>query len=181
MRFAPTLTLLVTTAGMAACASGGAGTAAARTPITQSVGVGSDRLTISPGGGPNINTLDFSPDKVWRILPAAFDSISVPVNHVDPASKSIGNSGFKIRQRLGKTPLSRFIDCGQTQIGQNADGYDVYIVLMVQAVAEGTGTRLLTTFEASARPLTFSQSYSRCSSKASLEARLLAAIRAQLQ
>ncbi|MDA1082575.1 MAG: hypothetical protein O2973_13070 [Gemmatimonadetes bacterium] len=179
MRSVSAIFLLAT----AACASGGT-SAGGSSPATQTFGIAgsaSDRLTISPSTGPNINTVAFAPDMIWRILPAAFDSVSVPVTHVDPASKTIGNSGFKTRLRLGKTPLSRFIECGTTQIGPNADSYDVYMTLLVQVVPDGTGSRLVTTFEASARPISFSQSYSRCSSRGTLESRLLAAITAQLQ
>ena len=165
-----------------ACASGGASTGG-RAAMPQSIGVSgtSDRLTIGPSGGPNFNSLEHTVDQVWAVLPAAFDSVGVPIARVDAATKSIGNEGFKIRQRLGRVSLSRYIDCGQTQIGPNADSYDVHLTLMAQVVPQGTGTRLITTFEASARPLTFSQAYSRCSSRGSLEARLLDAVRAQLK
>ena len=166
------------------CASSG-GVAGRAEPIAQgisvSTGSSTSRLTVGSSGGPNTNKLEYSADQVWKVLPAAFDSVNVPVNHVDPRNKTIGNNGFKIRQRLGKTPLSRYIDCGQTQIGSNADSYEVYITLMIQAVPDGSGTRLVTTFEASARPIAFSQGYSRCSSRGALESRLLEAIHAQLK
>lgn len=178
-----TLGVLATLAACG-CASSGGATGRAE-PIAQGVSVstgsGTSRLTVGSSGGPNTNNLEFSADQVWKILPAAFDSVKVPVNHVDPRTKTIGNNGFKLRQRLGTTPLSRFMDCGQTQIGANADSYEVHITLMVQAVPDGSGTRLVTTFEAAARPIAFSQGYSRCSSRGALESRLLEAIRAQLK
>lgn len=167
-----------------ACASGG-GSAVTSRPVTQDISTGgaggTGRLTIGTSTGPNLNDLAHTADQVWKVLPAAFDSIGVPVTHLDPASKTIGNDGFRIRQRLGNTYLSRFFDCGQTQIGQNADSYDMYITLLVQVQATGATSRLVTTLEASARPLTFSQAYSRCSSKGALESRLLKAITAQLK
>jgi hypothetical protein len=175
-------------ASVAACASSGAvGTTVGATarPVSQDISVGTggagDRLTIAPSTGPNVNTLEFSPDRVWKVLPAAFDSVAVPVAHLDPATKTIGNEGFKIRQRLGKVALSRYFDCGTTQIGPNADSYDVFLTVMVQVQPAGAGTRLVTNVEASARPITFSQAYSRCTSRGSLETRLLDAIRAQLK
>lgn len=105
----------------------------------------------------------------------------MPVTRLDAAGKVIGNNGFKIRQRLGKVALSRYIDCGETQIGPNADSYEVYLTVLVQVRPVGTtSSSLVTTFEASARPIAFSQAYSRCSSRGSLETKLLAAIKAQL-
>ena len=73
------------------------------------------------GVGPTSHTVEASADRAFRILPVVFDSIGVPVALVEPAKKIMGNEGFKIRLPLGKTPLSRFIDCGQAQIGPNAD------------------------------------------------------------
>ncbi len=177
MRFLPAVALLAT----AACASGSS--VGASRPVSTSIGMtgSSDRLTISPSTGPNVNTLAHAADAVWRVLPAAFDSVSVPATRVDARTKTIGNDGFKVRQRLGRTPLSRFMDCGQTQIGPNADSYEVFITLVVQAMPEGTGTKLVTNFEASARPIAFSQGYSRCTSRGALEARLLEAVLAQLK
>ncbi len=171
-------------ASVAACATSGTVGTTAR-PVSQDISVGAggagDRLTIAPSAGPNVNTLEFAPDRVWKVLPAAFDSVAVPVTHLDPATRTIGNEGFKLRQRLGKVPLSRYFDCGTTQIGPNADSYDVFLTVMVQVQAAGAGSKLVTNVEASARPITFSQAYSRCSSRGSLEARLLDAIRAQLK
>ena len=171
-----------------ACASGtsgaAGGSAIGASPPPQSIGMAgsSDRMTIAPGSGPNRNTLAAAADEVWRALPAAFDSVGVPVTKTDAANKVIGNDGFKIRQRLGKVPLSRYVDCGETQIGPNADSYEVSITLVVQVrAATPTSSALTTTFDAYARPLAFSQGYSRCSSRGALEARFLAAINAQLK
>lgn len=183
MRHYPLLALAAAVAASGCASSSGGGTAATARPMTQSIGVSgtSDRLAIAPSSGPNTNALDFPPDRIWRVLPAAFDSIAVPVARIDPASRVIGNEGYKIRQRLGRLPLSRYIDCGETQIGPNADSYEVILTFVVQVQAMGTGSRLVTTFEAVSRPLTFSQAYSRCTSRGTLEARFLAAVKAQLQ
>lgn len=178
-------------AALAACASGNPGNPAVAggssigaAPALQSVGVAgtSDRMTIAPGSGPNLNTVAAAVDQVWRALPAAFDSVGIPVTRMDPAGKVIGNDAFKIRQRLGKVPLSRYIDCGQTQIGPNADSYEVSMTLVVQVrAATPTSSALTTTFETYARPLAFSQGYSRCTSRGSLEEKFLAAVNAQLK
>lgn len=167
---------------LAACSSGGTVVSTAAVPQSLGVSGTSDRMTIGPSSGPHRNTLDAAVEDVWRALPAAFDSIGVPVGRVDLGNKLIANDGLKIRQRLGKVSLSRYIDCGQTQIGPNADSYEVYIILTVQARGVSpTSTALTTTFEALARPIAFSQGYSRCTSNGNLEAKLLAALTAQLK
>lgn len=163
----------------AACSSRGTVISTASAPQSIGVAGSSDRMSIAPSTGPHRNTLDATVDDVWRALPAAFDSIGVPVGRLDLGNKLIANDGLKIRQRLGKVSLSRYIDCGQTQIGPNADSYEVYIILAVQArAASTTSTALTTTFEALSRPIAFSQGYSRCTSNGSLEAKLLAAVTA---
>lgn len=163
------------------CASGPASGPVRTVSQTLAVTGTNDRLTVSAGDGPHTSTLAFTPEQVWRALPAALDSLGVPVTRIDPATRTIGNDGFKIRQRMGKTPLSRFIDCGQTQIGPNADSYEVYITVVVQVTSVTGGTAsIATTFDASARPLAFSQAYSRCTTRGLFETRLLDAIRAQL-
>jgi hypothetical protein len=175
----------------AACASGGSSgsgvTTSARPTQTMSIlggGAGNTMTISATGAGPVVNSIGAAADRVWRVLPAAFDSLGIPVTRVDQAQKVIGNDGLKIRQKLKSTPLSRFIDCGQTQIGPNADSYEVHLVLLVQVkpvAGSTTASSIETNFEAAARPLTFSQGYSRCTTTTQLEKRLLDAVNAQLK
>ncbi len=172
--------LALALAGAAACTS--SSTVSSTRPVTQDIAVGgSSRITIAPSSGPHVNTLDYAPERVWKVLPAVFDSIGVPISRLEVGTKTIGNDGFKIRQRLGKVALSRYFDCGATQIGANADSYDMFVTVVAQVQPSGTGSRLVTNVEASARPITFSQAYSRCTSRGALETRILDAIAAQLK
>lgn len=170
----------VSLAALSACASTGTTTSG---PASQSIAVDGmpGRLTMSPTSSANSTSITGSLEQVWRALPAAFDSVGIPVTQVDPVRHIIGNPGFKLRQRLGKVSLSRYIDCGTTQVGPNADSYDVYVTALIQ-LQPGSGgtTTVTTTFEALARPIAFSQDYSRCSSRGSIETRLLAAVKSQL-
>jgi hypothetical protein len=181
MRTASLLVLLP----LAACASGGAGSTA--TPASQTVTVvgsqGGTSLTMAGNNSSNVHTLAFGMDQVWRALPFVFDSIGIPVGTLDPAKRNIGNSGFKIRGRLKGVPLSRYIDCGNsTQIGPNADAYDVNISMFAELhPADGGGTTLSTTMDVLARPATFAQEYSRCASKGVLETRFFDILRARLE
>jgi len=163
-----------------ACASTSTTTSS---PASQSIGVSgmAGRLTINPGSGPSTSSLPATVDQVWRVLPAAFDSLGIPVTQVDPVKRVMGNPGFKLRQRLGRVSLSRYVDCGQTQVGPNADSYDVHMTILVslQAAAAG-GTTASTNFEVLAKPIAFSQDYSRCSTRGYLESRLMEAVKAQL-
>jgi hypothetical protein len=115
----------------------------------------------------------YSIDRVWRVLPVAYDSLKIPLTTLDPGKHFIGNEGMKIRQKLGSVPLSTYIDCGQAQIGPSADSYDVYLNVTTTAkMLSPTETEIATTVESAARPLSFSQEYSNCSSKGTIEARI---------
>jgi hypothetical protein len=139
-------------------------------------------MTIAPNTGANVTTIPFSSEQVWRTMPAVFEALGIPLTTVDPKKHLIGNEGFKLRQQLGTVRLSKYIECGTTQIGPNADSYEVYITIMTDVQAgESGGAKISTIFEASARPLNFAQEYSRCSSKGVLEPKIVEIATAKLQ
>ena len=149
-------------------------TAAVRDP-------GGGALRINPGDGAATATIAMPRDAVWKSLPAVFDSLGIPINTVDPDLKAFGNSGFKLTKRLGQTPLSQYIDCGQTQAFPSADTYEIYLTVMVQLHAADTATTTVaTSVQASGKPLTVRGDYTRCSSKAELERRIVERIRMQV-
>lgn len=120
-------------------------------------------------------------DRVWRALPAAFDSLGIPGGVVDAAARQFGSTGFRVRRRLGTAPVSRYFDCGQTQIGENADEYNVQlqVVATLSTGAAGT-TNVEVLLDALARPVAFSQGYQACSTRGTLDARLIERVRAEL-
>jgi hypothetical protein len=129
------------------------------------------------------HTIRSAPEQVWRSLPAVFDSLGIPVANLDAPKRTMGNSAFKIRGRLKNVPLSRYIDCGtSTQIGPNADSYDVNLSLLAEVrPAEGGASSLVTIFDAVAKPANFAQGYSQCASKGTLESRFVELVNAQIK
>jgi hypothetical protein len=120
-----------------------------------------------------VGTVAFPIASVWAALPAAYDSVGLRLTTADAGSHTMGNEGVVLRRMLGKTALSKYIDCGKTQIDHNADTYDVNLSLLTRVVAEGAGaTRITTTLAAAAKPISFSGDYVRCFSLGRLEARL---------
>lgn len=175
--------LLLTMIPLAACASSSSSTGGgAARPASQTIGsadVGS--ITIANSSSADVSHLPFTPDAVWRILPSVFDSIGVPLTTIDQGRKQIGNAGYKIRNRLGKVSLSRYLDCGNTQIGPNADSYDVFLSVLTTVNAEGaSGSTITTSVDAQSRPITYNQAYSRCSSKGGIEIRIAELVKARL-
>jgi hypothetical protein len=172
---------LATVAVASACAST-ATTADPSAPHTQRVSIDgmAGSLRISAVTDASSLVLNASADNAYRVLPLVYDSLSIPKTWLDPKTFLISSQGFKIRTRLGKTSLSRFIDCGSTQIGANADSYDVYMTVTSKLAGSGETSTLSTTVEAAARPLSFNQDYTRCSSRGELERRIGALAKAFL-
>jgi len=178
MRLASLLTLAL--AG--ACASAGtAGTTATPSQTVRVVGPsGGASLTMAANDVASVQTLPFSADQVWRLLPAVLDSLGVPVETLDPAKKTIGNSGFTARHRLKGVPLSRYVDCGSGQMGPTADDYDVRLSLLVTVRSVEGGATVTTTLDGAAKPPNYAQEYSSCSSRGGLERRLTDILKARL-
>lgn len=169
---------LIALLGLAACASSGASSGSAPSPEGQSVQVvgptSSTTIAMRPGDPSTSRALPYAMERVWRALPAAFDSLGIPVTTVDPSTRTFGNSGFKPRRQLKSTPLSRYIDCGTTQLGPNADNYDVFLTFTVQVRSvEAASTNITTNLTAAARPPNYAQEYSACSSRGTLEDRVV--------
>lgn len=158
--------------GLSACASKSP-TGGARVS-TQSVGNASmGRVAVTSVVEADLITVHHDADAVYRVLSAAFDSLGIPITGLDPARKMVSNNGFKVRNRLGKMPLSTYLDCGNSQIGPNADSYDVYLSVSSTVTSGGAGiSKLATLVEAQARPATYNQAYNVCSTKGSLEQKL---------
>jgi len=175
--------LLVVAATVAGCASTPVGSTGTSQPQTVTVSGSSSTLRVDGGASATgTATFPYSVEQVWRVLPFVFDSLGIPIVTMDPARRTLGNEAFKVRVRLKGTPLSRLIDCGtSTQIGPNADNYDVVLTLTAAVTpAEAGSATVVTSFSAVAKPANFAQDYSSCNSKGVIESRFVDIVRAKL-
>jgi hypothetical protein len=117
---------------------------------------------------------------VWRVLPAAYESLGIPLSMIDSTTRLVGNTGFNARRRLGSIPLVRLLECGTTQGGPSAETYDIRLSVITQVKADDAGTRLTTTVDAMGKPVAFSGEYIRCASTGVLEARIADAAKSRL-
>lgn len=175
---------LIPLAALAACSSSSNVAQSAPVPETVRV-VGGGAANIALGMNPTAadahsTTLSATVADVWRVLPAAYDALGIPLSVVDSTTHLIGNSGFNLRRRLGSIPLVRLIDCGTTQGGPSAETYDIHMSVVTQVKPGDGGTIIGTTVEPMGRPAAFSGEYIRCSSTGVLESRLADAVRARL-
>lgn len=149
-------------------------------PVTVVTSTGTQSIQIRQDDGMNFQVIDVPLEAVWRVLPAVYDSMGVAVTRVDAASRTIGADNVKMRRSLKGTPLSRYFDCGQTQIGANADDYEVTVTLLTRVrAASPTSTRVEITTLATARPVARRQNPQNCTTLGTLDAKLLATLKTQ--
>ena len=164
--------IAATFAGLGACSA--AVTPTHRTESTYIPGAGV--MSVTGENGTVAVTMGAPLQAVWRALPLAFDSTGVQLTLIDPKKHLMANEGFKVRQKLGKERLSTFFECGTTQVGPNADSYELYVTVhtyLEPLKGDSTRTRMTVAVSGAAKPLQFSQDYSRCTSKTMLERRML--------
>jgi hypothetical protein len=149
--------------------------------VSGSVGGGTMTLDTHPASGPAVSRIGFPVERVWGALKTAFDSLAIPVSSTDAATHTMGNAALRARRRIGDVAVSKYINCGNTQSANAADGYEVLMVVMarVQPTIEGL-SELATTVEAQGRPITLSSEYTRCASTGLIEKRLAELVTAQL-
>ena len=165
----------------AACASSHPGSSR---PTSESVRVISEsgmNIRMAGPDGATTGTVPFSPERVWTVLPAVYDSLGIPIATVDSKRFLIGNTGFKLTQKLGKTSLSKLIDCGRTQGFPSADSYDVYLQVTTHVQPKDHGSTLSTLVEAAGKPASLSGDYVKCSTNGTLEAAIIAGVRDRLK
>jgi hypothetical protein len=172
------LPALIALAAVAGCASSAATTGS-------SAGGGSARVIGSTGEG-TVHAISTGSEPIagetriaaplasaWTRLRAAYDSLGIQPTTIDAASKIYGNRGMQIRRQLGNVRLSKYIDCGNPQARPSADFYDVNLSVVTQLSAlDSANTRVVTTVDAMARPVSFSGEYIRCATTGAIESRI---------
>jgi hypothetical protein len=169
--------------GVFGCASGGPPTpSGSQGNVSIAAAGGRTTLSTSSDPMPGVATIAAPIDAIWRALPAVFDSLAIPRSTIDASTHTIGNVGMKLRRELGKVRLSRYIDCGSPQARPSADFYDVSLSVITRLQPEASGdTRLSTTVDAMAKPVSFTGEYVRCASTGGLESRLRSLLDAELK
>jgi hypothetical protein len=165
----------------AACASSHAGSSRPTSESVRVVGESGMNIRMAGPDGATTGNVPFSPDRVWTVLPAVYDSLGIPIATVDSKRFLIGNTGFKAHQKLGKIALSKLIDCGRTQGFPSADSYEIHLQITTQVQPKEQGSTLSTLVEAAGRPASLSGDYVKCSTNGALEAAIIAGVRDRLK
>lgn len=111
-------------------------------------------------------------DKVLVALLSAYADLGIDVELYDRTAGQVGNRNFSSVRRLAGEPISKFLGCGQTLMGETADRYRVTMSLVSRATTHGADTNLDTWLTASARDLSSSSTSASCISTGTLENKL---------
>lgn len=93
------------------------------------------------------------PDAVMRALLGAYEGAGITVTLVDPAKRRLGNPGFNLRRALLGTPLSEYLNCGESMTGLRANDDRVTMSLISVVRPTPRGSEIETRIEASAREI----------------------------
>lgn len=175
------LSALVFAVVVSGCASSQPGSGIRGRDQTVHVSDGSSTVRIQPTDAMAVTNMSYAAPAVWGVMASVFDSLGIAVGTLDPQKLVIGNTALKIHGRLGAVPLSRYIDCGQTQGFPSAETYDVHLSVLTQVTPgkEPNTSSIATMIEAAARPMQFKGEYALCQTKGELESRIprIAALR----
>ena len=129
-----------------------------------------DYLTEASAGSA---TFSATPAEVWAALPAAYEALGIPVTESSPGRRTLGNAGFRTRSLDGKR-VSQYVDCGRSNSGALANLYDVTLTISTSVADEPEGgATVTTTLDAWARPRMTNGNPVHCSTKTTLEQRLV--------
>ena len=167
--------------GLVAIAGCASGTSIATEQSHNITTGGGGFLQVTGSDAPKMSVLKLPLASVWRVLPSIYDSIGVEISELDHTNHIIGNTGLKVRKKLGNRSLSELMDCGNAQGYPSADTYDIQLSIrtQVEARADG-GTTMGTIVQAVGRPVAFSGEYVKCLSKGTLEVTIQDALKARL-
>ena len=166
---------------LARCATGHSGTVQPSSETVRIVGSSGSALRMVPSEGAKETVIAASMDRVWKVLPAIYDSLGIEIDNLDEARRVIGHSGMKLHQQLGKMPLAKIIDCGSTQGFPSAETYEIQFSVFTHVTAgENASSKVSTTVTAVGRPMAFAGEFVKCSTKGTLEATIAEAVKTRL-
>jgi len=119
-------------------------------------------------------------ERLWQALPLAYASLGMKVNAADTATRAVGFAAV-VRRKIGGVPISKYFDCGRSQIDIIADAYDISLVVASQVGRSSQGGIVVTTHaRASAKAPTIAHDIALCSSTGVLERALYDSLKVKL-
>lgn len=180
-RVLPSASVLVLAAGLGACASGASRSAGplrdpmAGTLVTTRIetpqGAAAEVRSVSNPEVGRETLIRANADRVVGALAEAYQGLGLTVNTVLSPSRTLGMREARAPRRLGKAPLSRYLECGADVTGlAHADTYAVTLTVLSRVAPAGDSASLVVTqVAARARSMSTSGNPVNCASTGRLE------------
>jgi hypothetical protein len=78
-------------------------------------------------------------DVAWQALRSVYDELRIPTPELSEATRTLRNLRFVVSRRMGGERLSRYLDCGRSASGPNADSYRLELEIASRVVPLGSG------------------------------------------
>ncbi len=182
---------ILTAALLTGCASTTGGSS---TPAGSGPAVVVDRVRISGGDQGELmdaavqstkfvssNTIAKPVDDVWAVLPDIWSTLGLTIDGISQKEHRLTSGVIRVRRSLAGVSLSRYVDCGRSTLGPNADSY--FIALKVETVLSGSGSVAVvqSAMQASGEGTGNGGQVMRCSSTGELENRIAERLAKRLQ
>ena len=166
---------------LAACASGGGSEApkpagpAGSIDRAQTTGAAEGAnldMTVHSTNFTSSDIVVASLDSAWAVLPDVWKSLGLTIDGISTREHRLQSGSMRIRRQLAGVSLSRFIECGRSTQGPNADVY--FIVLRFETVLSGSDGNVLarSAMAVTGEGTGNSGQVTRCSSSGELERRV---------
>lgn len=122
----------------------------------------------------NRTLVSATPEATFQAVSAAYATLNIAVTDINQQARTIGNSSFRARRRIGDVPSHRALDCGGDTGMPNAETYQLTLTIQTKVVpSDAGGSVVMTTLEGTGRnPTTSASSDVRCASLGALEKRI---------
>ncbi|MBI3791597.1 MAG: hypothetical protein HY275_12065 [Gemmatimonadetes bacterium] len=111
-------------------------------------------------------------DQVWGVLPEIWTALGLSAEGISSSEHRLVTGNMRIRRQLGGVSLSRFLDCGRTAMGPNADSYFITLKVETILVSAGSNTIVQSALVATGEGTGNGGSTTHCSTTGELENRI---------
>lgn len=80
-----------------------------------------------------------SADEAWPALKTVYQELKIPTPEVSETARTLRNLRFVVSRRLGGQRLSRYLDCGRSASGLNANTHRLELEIASRVVPLGQG------------------------------------------